>query len=96
MQFAAHFELLKMCIHQMDWEYAELFARELRRQVDYQETMMMFNPAYPERKNAFLALQAEALSKFAEAVNLLKKCDELKTEIETGKNYRAEVAANFL
>jgi predicted component of type VI protein secretion system len=95
-EFAAQFELLKFCVHQLDWEYAELLVRGLRSQASRQESLSFLNPAYPQTKNDLIRLQAEALEKFTQGVRLLRECDQLKKKIEADSGAREKILEIFL
>lgn len=95
-QFAAHFEMLKLALRLPDWEYGEKLVKALREQANFQETAIVFNPGYPLIKNDIIRLQAEALSKFCEGVRLLKQCDELKKKSQEELKIRTEIAGQFL
>ena len=95
-QFAAHFEMLKLALRLPDWEYGEIFVKALKEHSNFQETAIVFNPGYPLIKNDIIRLQAEALSKFCEGVQLLRQCDELKKKANKDQIVRTEIAKQFL
>lgn len=95
-EFAARFELFKMAIHSIDWDYARLIVEGLRDQAGWQEAAAVLNQNYSQTKTDLVRLQANALGKFVEAVELLKKCDELKKEISGEENHRNEIQKLFL
>lgn len=94
--FASQFEMIKMAIRAMDWEYAELLVKKMREQVSRQQTLAAFYPAYPQKKNELIARQADALEKFVEGVSLLKECDRLKSEAAGEEKLRGQMTDLFL
>lgn len=95
-EFARNFELFKLGVHVVDWEYARACVTELRGQARFQETIAVLNPGYSPRANERISVQAEALEHFVKAVDLLKKADELMQGISAEKGMRDEIARMFL
>ena len=95
-EFAMQFELFKLGLNVVDWDYARLVVKKLRSQVDFQKTMAIFNPSYPLKKNDVIALQAAGLEKLCEGVELLMQVDEGKKEVEREIETRDELAKMFL
>ncbi len=95
-EFATAFDLLKLAMHGIDWDYAAAAARKLIEQAARQETLSVFNPGYPLGKNDVLRKQAEALRLLCRSVQLLKECDEMKAGIENNQRALEQVRSQFL
>lgn len=95
-EFAAQFEMLKLALHVIDWEYAEKLVSAMRDQASRQETLAMFNPSYPLVKNDLIRQQANALGKFVEGVKILQECDSQKREVCKETDQRKNFTEMFL
>lgn len=95
-EFAAQFELVKIALNGIDWDYAAASVKALREQVGRQQTMAVFNPSYPESKNDLISLQADALATLCSAVKLLKQVDEKKRTVEQDLDLRKTMEALFI
>jgi hypothetical protein len=95
-EFAFHFELLKIGINQVDWDYAKACVKKLREQVSFQQNASILAPDYPLAKTDVIALQADALSHLCKAVDLLKQADDMKGEVAAEVAMREKIKSLFL
>jgi len=95
-ELALHLELIKVHANQIDLEYAREVVRSFRDQASRQESLAVLNPLHPQAENDRLYTQAQALEKFLEFVELLKRADELKQTAATERRMRENIQRLFI
>lgn len=75
-------EIMKQSIHMIDLDYARVVHKGLLEDANFKDSAAALNPMYIPKKTELLRLQASALGKLIEYIELLKLIDVLKREVK--------------
>lgn len=89
-------KMISMPILMLDVDYCREMAKDLRQQVNTQQTLAVLNPTYSETKNKLILLQAKALDDICNYVDSLREIDKTKLQIVVEEKQRDQINQLFL
>lgn len=92
-------EIIKMIaipVIMLDTDYCKQVAKEMMKQVSFQQTLSVLNPNHSPTKDELLAKQSNALMYLVEYVEALKDVEKIKEKLKVEDETRAEISKLFL
>lgn len=94
-KFAYHFNLLKIAMHTIDWDYAVEVVKFLRERADFLDTTAALNRGYTPIRSQIMRAQSDGLRKMIQARDLLIIADKGKLEAAAEEEMHEELAKMF-
>ena len=100
LQLAQFIEMMKPSIHLITeligTEYLEKLAVEFHNRASFQESALVLNPSHNPRKDELLRENAKCIKFLKEFIDSMKRCDELKAQIQSDGEVRDRINSMFL
>ena len=89
-------QMIALYIEGIDTEYCTQAAKEMKKQVTFQESIAVLNPSYLPTKNDILNLQLEDLEYLINYTKISRKIQKLRLKLKTEEENQNNINDLFL